>query len=199
MKTIYKNIRYAFPVLLLMVISPGAGASENLEVTTEVNSRVIRMNMNTPTSETMDVLLFNDRNRMIHQDKIESLSLYDESYDFSDLKDGTYTLVSAVANMRLSRVLEVEGSEVKLADSYYTFQPHFKVVDDRILVHYVVEGNKDIGISIESGSTTLFDAFYGDNERIFAKSFAIDDLSKGSYTLHFVSQGEFYSFDFEVD
>ena len=199
MKTIYRNILHSFPVLMLMVISLGAIASENLEVTTEVNSRVIRLNMSTPTAETMDLLLFNDRNRVIYQDKIASLSLYEESYDFSDLKDGTYTLVSAVANMRLSRVLDVRGSEVKLADSYYTFQPHFKLVDDKILVHYVIEGNKDIGISIESGSTTLFDAFYGNNERVFAKTFAIGDLAKGSYTLHFVSQGEFYSFDFEVD
>jgi len=199
MKTFSRRIQELFAIIFLLAISSGAHASENMEVIAEENSRVIRIKMLSPTSETMDVTLFNDRNKVIQMDIIEEVSNFEHSYDLSGFEDGTYTLVSEMANMHFHRVLEVRGSGVKLADSYYTFNPVFKMEDDKVLVHYINNGTKDIGISIEQGSEILYDSYYGNDDQVFSKAFAIGKLAIGNYTLRLVTQGEFHSFEFEVD
>ena len=49
MKTIVNTIAHSFAVILLVAISASASATENLEVTTEENSRVIRLKKIAPT------------------------------------------------------------------------------------------------------------------------------------------------------
>jgi len=199
MKTIYRNMTYVFASVMLVTISFRANAIEKLEVITEENSKVITLKMDSPIGEAMDVALLNNRERVIYEDQIASLTSFEDTYDLGHLEDGTYTLVSSVANMRLHRILEVNGSEVELVDSYTTFKPQFKMIDGMLVVHYVIEGTKDIGISVESGLGTLYDSYYSNNERIFSKAFRLDDLARGNYTLNLVSDGEFFSYDFRVD
>ena len=199
MKTIYRNMTYVFASVMLVTISFRANAIEKLEVITEENSKVITLKMDSPIGEAMDVALLNNRERVIYEDQIASLASFEDTYDLGHLEDGTYTLVSSVSNMRLHRILEVNGSDVELVDSYTTFKPQFKMIDGMLVVHYVIEGTKDIGISVESGLGTLYDSYYSNNERIFSKAFRLDDLARGNYTLNLVSDGEFFSYDFRVD
>ena len=199
MKTSYNHIKLSLALSLIMAISLSASATERLEVNTDLNSRVVNMKMVNPASETMDLALINDRDRIIFQEKIENAGNFEQSYDLSGHEDGVYTLVLERENIKFHRVLEVRGSGVTISDSYYTFKPVFKIDGNKVLVHYINNGQREIGISIEQGSKTLFDTYYGDNEQIFSEAFDLRNLANGNYTLNFVTQGEFHAFEFEVD
>jgi hypothetical protein len=176
-----------------------ARAFENIEVSIEDNSKVVQLKMNNSTWQSIDLVLLNERDRVIHEDHIGNLSSLEQSFDFNDLDDGTYTLVSSMEQMRYNKVLEVRESQVSMTDSYYTFSPKFKMEGDKILVHYLFEGDRDISVSIEKNEDTIFDSFFDNNEKLFSKAFAIDELASGAYTMRLVSQDDFYSYEFEVD
>ena len=183
----------------LLTVSSGVRASENLRVFTDENSMVIRMEMSSPMEAAIDVHLYDGSNSAIYSDRIGRLSTFEESYDFSGLEDGTYKLVSEMGHMQYNRILNVNGTEVKISDSFYSFSPLFKMQDGLVHVQYINNERAEIGISIEDESGALFDSFYEGDEPIFAEAFAVDNLSRGSYTLKFISQGEFHTFEFEVD
>ncbi len=199
MKTTNRYLPHVIALSLLFAISSGARASERLEVNIENNTKLVHVTINSPVSESMDLVLFNDQNRVIYEEKLENVSRFEHSYDLSGYEEGTYTLVLEKENMNYHRVIDVRGSGVTLADSFYTFKPVFKMVDDKLLVHYINNGHREIGISIEHGSETLFENYYGNHEQVFSEVFTVEDLGIGNYTLRFVSQGEFHAFEFEVD
>ena len=184
---------------ILLTVSSGVLATENLEVFTENKSRVIRMEMSNPSEVAIDVHLYDESNSPIYSDRIGSRSTFEHSYDLSGLEDGTYKLISEMGHMQYNRILEVKGMEVKISDSFYSFTPVFKMQDGLVLVHFINNERADIGISIEDESGALFDSFNKGDEPVFSEAFAVDNLARGSYTLKFASQGKFHTFEFEVD
>ena len=199
MKTLFNIRLIALLAISLMLSSLEARTFGDIEVFFEENSKVVYLKLENPAMESLDLLLLDDRNRVIKQKDLGNLSNLEYSYDFSDLKDGNYTLVSELNHMRFNKVMEVRDSRVKMINSFYSFAPEFKLQDDKVLVHYILNGDRNISISIEKGSETIFDTYFDNNERVFSKAFAINELESGSYTLQFASQEDFYSFEFEVD
>lgn len=191
-----------FASLIISIFIPGSfsvKASENLEVVIIENENIIRMEVENPSSEVMDIYLYNNNKKEIFSKRVGLGETLESQYDFTKLKNGTYTLVSEVAHMRLNRVIEVKGSQANLVDSYYSFMPVFAQKDDRLLVHYVNNGEEDIGISIENTRGEIFDAFYDNNDLIFTQTFSLENLEAGNYTFHFISKGNFHTHEFEVE
>ncbi len=157
------------------------------------------MEVKNPSSEVMDIYLFNDNKREIFSKRVGLGETLESQYDFTKLKNGTYTLVSEVAHMRLNRVIEVKGSQANLVDSCHSFLPVFAQKDDRLLVHYVNNGGEDIGFSIEDNEGEIYDAFFDNSDTIFTKPFSIENLEARNYKFHFTSKGNFYTHEFKVE
>jgi hypothetical protein len=199
MKAINNIQAYLLGALIFVAGVTQARAFENVEVSIEDNSNVVQLKISNPSIGNLDLMLLNSRDQVIREDRMGDLSSLEQSYNFDGLKEGTYTLVSSLRHMHYTKVLEVRDSKVTMTDSYYSFSPTFKMEDDKILVHYVMEGDRDVSVSIEQNSDTIFDSFFDNNEKVFSKAFAIDGLSSGSYTMRVVSQDDFYSYEFQVD
>lgn len=199
MKTRYNLQAYLLGAIIFIAGGTQVRAFENVEVSIEDNSNVVQLKMSNPSVEKLDLMLLNSRDQVIREDRMGDQSSLEQSYEFDGLKEGTYTLVSSLHHIHYNKVLEVRDSKVTMTDSYYSFSPNFKMEDDKILVHYVMDGDRDVSVSIYQNSDTIFESFFDNNENVFSKAFAIDELSSGTYTLRFVSQDDFYSYEFEVD
>jgi hypothetical protein len=187
-----------FAAIISMLSTSEVKAFLNLEVIIEDNSNIVTMKMVTPGFDAIDFTLLNERNRLIRQERAVSPSSLEHSFDFGNLKDGRYTVISEINHLRYNKIFEVRGSQVEMIESFSTFAPVFKMEDEKIFVHYPLNGQEDIGISIESEKAVYFDSYFNDVEQVFSQAFDIDLLSRGSYTLTVATQGQFYDFDFEV-
>lgn len=198
-----KNINKLFFTSLISMIfilgSFSTRASENLDVVIIDNSNIIRMEVKNPSSEAMDIYLFNENKREIFSKRVGLGEILESQYDFTNLKNGTYTLVSEVAHMRLNRVIEVKDSQANLVDRYYSFLPVFTQKDDQLLLHYVSNGGEDIGVSIENSKGEIFDDYYDNEDLIFTKTYSFENLEAGIYKFKFVSNGIFHTYEFEVN
>jgi hypothetical protein len=199
MKTLNKKYALIFTAAFLVVITLNVRAFDNMEVIIEENSSFVQLKMTNPAVESMNVFLLNQRDRVIQQDRIEHLSAFEQSYDFSELKDGTYTLVSQMQHMRYNKVLEVRDNQVEMTDAYYSFTPVFKMKDDMILVNYLLNGSEDIAITVKRYSKPIFHGYYGNNEYSFEKIFSLEDLPAGDYSLQLASNKDTYAYDFSVE
>jgi len=174
-------------------------ASENLEVVIMENSQMMRMEVNNPSSKQINVYLFDENEREIYSEKVEPWKTTESQFDFAGFKNGTYTLTSEVSNLKLTRVLEVSENDVKLVESFYSFIPVFEKKDDKLIVHYINNGAEDIGISIENERGPYYDAYFGNGDIVFTKSFSLENLEAGTYKFQLISKGNFYSHEFKVD
>jgi len=199
MKINIRTFAIAFSSIAVLAFSSEVIAIENLEVTSIENSRMIRMETSAPGNSSFDIFLMDKRNRSIYQERVDMGSSFEKVFDFTGFKDGTYTLVSEMENMRLNRVFEVKGNEVNLKESFYSFIPRFKFEDGRLLVHYINNGKEDIDITLTGGSGDLFSSNFDGDDLIFHKTFLTEDLMGGLYTLKFSARGETFRYDFEIN
>lgn len=199
MKKIKELLFTSIMSMSFLLVSFESRASENLEVVMIENSNIMRLEVKNPSLEEIDLYLYNQNDRKIFSEKVGLGETFVTQIDFSGLKNGTYTLVSEVSNMRVNRVIEISGSQIDLVDNYYTFIPVFTQKDDKLLVHYINNGGEDIGVSIESNDGAFFDAFYKNGDTIFSKAFSLENLGTGTYKFQFISQSDFYTHEFEVD
>ncbi len=199
MKNITKSLIAPFLGMALILFSIGSRASENLEVAIIENTNTLLMEVKSPSSEEMNIFLLNRSDREIFRKQVGSGETLESQFNFSDLKNGTYTLVSQVANMKLNRVIQVTDSRAELVNSYYSFLPVFDQLDDKIRVHYINNGGEDIGISVEDDNGEIFKNFFGNEDFIFTKTFSLENLEAGDYKFKFTSNGDFYTYEFKLD
>lgn len=199
MKTIKSNIILSSLVLILASIISPAKASENLEVSAIDEAKKIRMELNTPAIEAINVRLYNNSNRVLYSDQIAAGATFEDEFDFSSVRNGTYSLVSELGSLRYNRIFHVDEHAVEFKESYYTFIPQFKYEDDQLMVHFINNQSESLGVSIEDEYGRIFDAYYNAPGDTFSRIYALDDLEMGSYVIHLMSGQEMFSYEFTVE
>ena len=199
MKNLSKKLFASIFALSMVSFSVQANEIENFEVSILENSTVVKLEVNTPTLNSIDVTLYNGFEREILRERVEVGETFESQIDFSQLRRGTYTLVSEVGNMSLNKVLRVNGDQVKLIDSYYSFKPLFKQEGNLLTVYYVKGAEKAVSLSIEDNLNIYYDEFYSSDETVFTKVFSLENLSSGTYNFNFTANGETFLHEFEVD
>lgn len=199
MKNISKKLFASIFALSMVSFSVQANEIENFEVSIVENSSVVKLELNTPSLNTFNVTLFNAFEREILSERVEAGETFESQIDFSELRRGTYTLVSEVGNLRLNKVLRVNGAQVELIDSYYSSKPVFLQEDGLLTVYYLKNEISGVNISIEDRSSIYHDSYYDDEGVVFNKVFSLENLWPGTYNVTFSSNGEFFTHEFEVE
>lgn len=199
MKAKVQHILFSSIAFIAFSLLSPAMATGNLEVNTLKNEKTVRMALNTPAEGEISLVLYDQSDRIHFNDRISAGATFEEEFDFSTVRRGTYRLVSEMGNMRYNRVFKVGKDAVALQESYYTFVPQFKVDGDRLLVHLIKDANEDVGISIEDGYGQVFDAYYEAPGPTFSKVFRLDDLESGFYEIRLMFGSELFSHEFTIE
>lgn len=149
MKT--RNITFVTISLILLspVFLPPVGATENLEVIAIENAKTVRMELTTPASVAINVTLYDEAERIYYSDKISAGATFEDEFDFSTVRKGTYRLVSELGNLRYNQIFQVNENAMEFQESFSTFIPQFKLNEDQLMVHFINNFQRTLGISIE--------------------------------------------------
>ncbi len=134
MKALNKTLAITVLALCGFFLSPTVTATEILKVSTVENSSVILLEIDDPSESEISVLLLDQNSHVIYRDRVDAGSTFETSYDFAGTKNGTYTLISEMGNMRFNRVFSVKESDVRLVDSFYSFSPQMEIRDNRVVI-----------------------------------------------------------------
>ena len=194
-----KTFSFVVSALLLVIFtSSPLAATENLEVTPIDKSKMIRMELSTPIEASINIMLINKADKVVYRDQISPGATFDEEFDFSTVRQGTYTLVSEMGNMRYNRILKVTGDAVKFTESFYSFVPQFKLVGDRLMIQYIKNPDENIAITIENEKELIYDDYYTDQENIINITYDLGNLSEENYLVNFSSGKNFFTYEFKL-
>jgi hypothetical protein len=186
--------------LSLVLVSFNSRAIGDLEVNIDENNQLVRMEVNNPITNEIDFYLYNSNDRIIFSDRAKLDETFESQIDFSQYRNGTYTLVSETGNMRLNKVIKVKNSNIELIDRYLSYTPVFKQEGDFLKVHFINNEDSDIRIRIEDQLSTYHKAYYSNDEyRTFDRVFSLENLSTGRYTFTLSANGEEFNHTFEID
>ena len=174
-------------------------AIENIEYKIDENAPVLRMEVSIPSANEINFFLYNANERMVFSERTLLDESFESQFDFSEYRQGTYTLISEVENMRYTKVLEVKDAKVEIMDSYYSFKPVFRQEGNFLTVHFINNEESDIALSIQDGSNTYYDAYYGNEDHIFQKVYSLENFKTGEYVFKFIANGEFFDHEFKID
>jgi hypothetical protein len=199
MKATVQHIIFSSIAFIAFSFLSPAMATGNLEVNTLENEKTVRMALNTPAEGEISLVLFDQYDRIYFNDRISAGTTFEEEFDFSTVRRGTYKLVSEMGNMRYNRVFKVGKDAVEFQESYFSTVPQFRLEGDMLLVHLIKDANEDVGISIEDAYGQVFDAYYEDPGNTFSKVFGLDDLESGFYEIRLMYGSELFSHEFTLE
>lgn len=198
MKTRKNIIKATLLGMTLLMLPINIEAIESLEVIIDENAAVLTLKVNSDNQNEINFSLYNENERMIFNDRAEMNESFESLVDFSEYRQGTYTLVSTTGSFRFNKILEVKDSKVEIIDSYYSFIPIIEQDGDQLIVHYKNFTNSAIGIGIKDESNNYYDFFYDEDDMVFQKVFSLKNLESGEHTLTFTANGEFFEHVFVV-
>jgi hypothetical protein len=194
-----KTFSFVVSALLLVIFtSSPLAATENLEVTPIDKSKMIRMELSTPIEASINIMLINKADKVVYRDQISPGATFDEEFDFSTVRQGTYTLVSEMGNMRYNRILKVTGDAVNVTESFYSFVPQFKLMGDRLMIQYIKNPDENIAITIENEKELIYDDYYTDQENVVNITYDLGNLSEENYLVNFSSGKNFFTYEFKL-
>lgn len=183
--------------LTLMPLS--ANDIGDLEVEVDELNQAVELKMDNINTNEINFVLYNSFERVMFADRAEMNETFESSIDFSDLRRGTYTLVSESGNMRYHKVIKVRKEEIELTDSYFTFTPVIEQDENTLRVYYLNGLQTDIQVSIEDISTVYFDSYFSADEfGVFTKDFSLENLTPGTYTFNLSANGDVFQHTIEV-
>jgi len=183
---------------MLFTISP-AVASENVEVNAVEDTKKVKVELDTPASESINVMVYNRFGRVVFDDMIAKGSVYEDVIDFSEMRRGSYKLVSQSGNSKYSRVLEVDKNGVALIDGYNAFAPSFDKRDNMVLIQLLNMQDENIRIIIEDELGKIYEDYHHEPGKLFSMAYAMDYLPENNYTIYLMKDIYRYSYDFTVD
>lgn len=197
------NKRYS-PVLTVMLLITGSASVtlsgiESLEVTAIENTRMVRLETNAPFSNSFELLLMDRWNRTVYSETIASGTGFEKTIDFSEYKNGTYRIIAQTGNLRLNKIIRVDGHQIETTDSYYSFVPQFKTESGRILVHYLNNGVNSIDMVIESAEGVHMDQGFVAVPSVVKYAIPTRQLASGFYTLYFYADRELFTHRFRIN
>jgi hypothetical protein len=172
-------------------------ASGYLNVSSLENSTKLLLELSNKAPEQIDFYVLNNRDQKFFKTNISGTSEFSEVIDLSELENGRYTLVTQLANQKYNQVIKVKNNMIEEIDSYYSFEPVYKLENNSLYVHHIDDRSEIVQVRIENQFGEQFEEefFFED---VFSKAFKLDYLTEGYYTLNLSTERDSFTFEFEV-
>jgi len=174
-------------------------AFDAVELEIMEDTRIVRMAVSNPATLPVEITLINSFNREIITEKIEAGETFESRIDFSELRNGTYTLVSTAGNLRTHKVLSVRNSSVEHKETFTSFIPVFRQDNETLTVYYIDDPGSAVDIYIDNERYYFKDRRFTNESGIFEKVFSLELMNPGSYQFSLTSGGEEFNYEFEVN
>ena len=164
-------------------ISEGEGAEAHVRVTNAVESQ-------------FEMEIRNGNNDIIYYNQIQQpLKLVLNTFDFSRLNNGEYTLSVKLDNEQNVTTLAVKGDKVEVIDQVKQVDPYFGLSNEQLNISYLNHGAGDVKLFLydENNNKMVHEDELGSE---FAVHHAIDlsELNNGNYEAVLISNNGTYEY-----
>ena len=194
MKTILATITIGVSALISTV---DAYAGDGMEITPITSEKKARVELKNPKSIDVSVFVTNEEGKVVHEETLKSQRSYGRMYDFTNLKDGKYTIISDDDYITTTTEVKVGRSNVEVLNNEFEYKPIFSTKESSIMVNYLNINAEDIKFSIEGEQGILYESAEG-SDISFQKKMSISKMHPGDYYANIEVGSKTYSYYFYV-
>jgi hypothetical protein len=116
--------------------------------------------------------------------------------DYSELKDGGYTVKLKLNDTFIATSLEIEKGLMKVGESKTTYAPYFSFNNDVLKLSYLNFDQENLTLKIYSGSFLIHEDNLG-KEFTVGAGYDLSKLESGKYQVELTSSNNFFSQEIE--
>jgi hypothetical protein len=156
---------------------PPASVPTAVEESFDVSMKLkVRPNMDTY------VWVFDEAGNEVHADKVSKDAEMGKLYDFSQLDNGVYTLMTKTEQKSVAKTFEVKNGALVVLEEEKQYRPVFSLDGDILSISYLNLDEKQISLALESKSSQHLEEV-GGNDMMYGKRLNIKKLPKGEYSV----------------
>jgi hypothetical protein len=181
-----------------VIYNSNAYAGDVMNVTPRGPEKKAIVSLRAPALEEATLFVTNMDGNVIHNEDIQSRTSYGKVYDFSNLENGIYTIISHSAYLTTIKEVKVDRDHIEVVSEEVEYKPVFLVKEDAISVNYFNQDADEISFSIESGNTVFYEHTEG-RDIAFKKMLDTSQMPRGEYHATLKAGGRTYSQYFKID
>lgn len=189
------NFKSGFALLIVFVLSISAFANGDPTTNFIEKSSDATMKLTVPADNNANVTLLNQKGRTVSSAYLVKNNDV-RTYDFSEVKEGTYTFIIDTEFKSVEKTILVENQSLKVLNEETMYRPLISVEGDILTISYINLNEEDISIKIEDNSHLYMDKKVG-NDVAFGKKLNIEKLPKGEFTATLSTGDNTYNYYFE--
>lgn len=171
-------------------ISPLSNNASN-----EDKRMVESMKFEVPANINTVVSVIDNEGSVIYTDNIKKDNNIAKTYDFSNVKDGVYTIKTETEFKTVKKIFEVEEDDLTILNEEKKYRPVFKLNGDILTVTYINLNENNVSLSLEGQSLVHFEE-NGGNEQAYGKILNLKKLPQGEYSVALTAGGNTYNYFF---
>lgn len=200
MKTI--NLKKVMSTLGVLILTLAAGVFVygigDLQIYPLEGSKKARINVSVPANMDVKLSVHNIDGTGVYYETISEGTTYHKLFDFTNLENGVYKLVTISGNKVVINEIQINESEIKLNKSEVEYKPGFRLDKRTLMVDYLNTDAHEISLTISENGHEFFED--ENTEKIpFRKAYDLNNLAAGHYNACLTAGNKSYNYYFEVD
>ena len=168
-----------------------------MNVTPITSEKKARVELQRPKSLDVSIFVTDIDGRVLHEETIKSQKSYGRVYDFTNLQDGKYTIISNDDYITTTTEVEVIKSDVEVLSNEVEYKPVFSSKEGLLKVNYLNIKSEDLKFTIENDNSVFYESADGNNIS-YSKILNISKMLPGDYYAKVEAGDKTYSYYFYV-
>lgn len=195
MKTAIK-FKISLVSIAIASVSISSYASGDINVSPMKESSLARVEIDVPALDDVKVSVLDPGGIVIHNDLISKNSEYEKLFNFSQVEDGVYTVVTKTGYTTVAKTIELDNNNLSVINKEFSYEPIFKIDGDILTVNYLNRSNQDISIYLLDSAKDYYKE-EGDNSISYGKMLNIKKLPLGEYKVVLAVGEKEYNYNFK--
>ena len=120
------------------LLSPAeAYAGDGMEITPITSEKKAMIELKNLKSIEVSIFISNAEGKVVHEEILKSQSSFGRVYDFTNLEDGKYTIISEDDYIRTTTEVKVGRSDVEVLSNEFEYKPIFSTKRSSVTVNYL--------------------------------------------------------------
>lgn len=189
-----KTVKYLLTGLAVTIVAIASAVEKpKMNITTlSADKAVVTIENNNATY--LELSIVADNGELVYYKKsAQPVSNYKKVFDFTNLKNGSYTMDLNVNGTRLSKDFDVSYSSIQFSDSKLRFDPHFNFSEDVLKLSYLNFDQEKIYLSIYKEGVLVYESKLG-REFNISSGYDLSKLEEGDYDVVLSSLNNEFSY-----